>query len=232
MKKLLQFKFFMLLIIVLTMYNNLEHSANIYYHLIQHNGYGPFYNHIQAYLVVIVIDLSVIAFIVRAKNTESKVFAWLLFLINMLFFDVSGTTYKLLTHPDTSHKLELLNELTGQLVFSGIFSFTIHRFSKLYYNEYSQKGFLEHSLTVNKQLKSDLDGCNKTIEGLKSEIIASNEIIDKLRNTATNNNITTQQISDELAKYKAALTCEKCNAYVGETIPQLHGHRARCNTNK
>jgi len=130
-KRISLFQVFLLVIVVLTMYNNLEHSASVYYQISYNALFQDWYNHMQSYLVVIVIDLSVIAFILAAKERESVIFAWVLFVINCLFFNVIGSVDQLLKSAD-EFPVELVNHLLAKLIFSGIFSYSLHRFSSLW----------------------------------------------------------------------------------------------------
>jgi len=91
----LSLKVFMVIIILLTMFNNLEHSASVYLGISYNAAHADWYNKFQSYMVVIVFDLAVIAFIIKAKNTESVVFAIMLFVINCLFFNVFQSLYSI-----------------------------------------------------------------------------------------------------------------------------------------
>jgi hypothetical protein len=150
----LPLKLFMLAIILLTMYNNLEHSASVYLNISDHTGHSDAYNRFQSYLVVIVFDLAVIAFILKSKNTESKVFAWVLFLINCLFFNVIQTGYQIifLLYNIQSDVLKQdqevvkmlitdVNAVIAKVVFAAIFSYCIHRFSHLWYDELKHEDY-------------------------------------------------------------------------------------------
>ncbi len=127
------FQLFLLLIIVLTMYNNLEHSAKVYYQISANTSYPDWYNHLQSFLVVIVIDLSIIAFIISTRHQESIVFAWVLFLVNCIFFDVAGSMYDILNGKSHVELITSFNRLLSKMIYSAIFSYSIHRFSYLWY---------------------------------------------------------------------------------------------------
>lgn len=228
MKPTNNFKYFLLLIIVLTMYNNLEHSANIYYQLIQNNGYSALYNHIQSYLVVIVIDLSVIAFIVRARHRESKAFAWMLFVVNVLFFDVLGTSYKWLVEPQTAQKLTYFNHLVGQLMFSGIFSYTIHRFSMLYYNSSSDTEDLDQLKAENKRFRNEVEQNSQSKKqltaALESLAISNKELIDIKKHSENH----LSELQTRLEHFRNELTCPRCRVFAAESIQSLNAHKGTC----
>ncbi len=154
MNKSKAFQIFLLLIIVLTMYNNLEHSAKVYYLISANPGYPDWYNHLQSFLVVIVIDLSIIAFIITAKHKESIVFAWILFLVNCIFFDVIGSIYEIFSYKSHAGLIESLNRLLSKLIYSAIFSYSIHRFSYLWYESTQTEDLKERVLYFETELNS------------------------------------------------------------------------------
>lgn len=133
MLKFKTFHVFLLVIIVLTMYNNLEHSASVYYSISAQDGTNSPYQRFQSYLVVIVIDLAVIAFILHSNKKEAAVFAWILFLINALFFNILGSVHQIFLSEQTHQMIEESNKLIAKIAFSGLFSYSIHRFGYVWY---------------------------------------------------------------------------------------------------
>ncbi len=200
MNKTKAFQLFLLLIIVLTMYNNLEHSAKVYYLISANSDYPAWYNHLQSFLVVIVIDLSIIAFIITAKHKESIVFAWILFFINCIFFNIISTTFNIFNYTSKTSMLVSLNQLFSKLIYSSIFSYSIHRFSYLWF-ESTHKEYKESS-TEQDNLNEKLDIRNKEFSQLEAD---NRNLLEKINN----NHVTFKSIKEDLNITKAELIREK-----------------------
>lgn len=111
---------FALLCMVLVMLNNLEASAFVYLR-ISHNPLPyEWMNVALAILVVLIIDLSIISFIVHDRKAEAGIFAFAVFMLNILYYD----------------GLSLFSAnavaISAQLIYSGMFAYSIHAFSKLW----------------------------------------------------------------------------------------------------
>jgi len=162
------------------MYNNLEHSAKVYYLISENSNYPTWYNHLQSFLVVIVIDLSIIAFIITAKHKESIVFAWILFFINCIFFNIISTTYDIFNFESKTSLLESLNRLFSKLIYSAIFSYSIHRFSYLWF-ESTHKEHKESSPELN-LLNEKLNLLNNELNMARADLIT--EKLKHVKSTA------------------------------------------------
>ena len=180
----LSLKVFMVIIILLTMFNNLEHSASVYLGISYNAAHSDWYNKFQSYMVVIVFDLAVIAFIIKAKNTESIVFAVMLFVINCLFFNVFQSLYSIF-YKASSIPSELLkqdqeavksligeiNAVVAKILFAALFSYCIHRFSHLWYDQRKDEVLLQVEVEK-KRLVFDLQTENqRVIDELEKELV-------------------------------------------------------------
>jgi len=190
----LSLKVFMVIIILLTMFNNLEHSASVYLGISYNAAHADWYNKFQSYMVVIVFDLAVIAFIIKAKNTESVVFAIMLFVINCLFFNVFQSLYSIF-YQASSIPSELLkqdqeavksligeiNAVVAKILFAALFSYCIHRFSHLWYDQ--RKDEVLHQVEVEKKrLVIDLQTENqRVINVLNKDLVLERERLESLQ---------------------------------------------------
>ena len=219
MNKSKAFQLFLLLIIVLTMYNNLEHSAKVYYQISANSSYSDWYNHLQSFLVVIVIDLSIIAFIISTRHKESIVFAWVLFMVNCIFFDVAGSMYDILNGKSHVELITSFNRLLSKLIYSAIFSYSIHRFSYLWYESTQAEDlkervtYLETELELAcKELCNVDQELNLTKKALESEEKKIKSVSQELSDTINNLNIS----NDKLYLAEMELVKEKLKHAKGE----------------
>jgi len=169
MKKLQDHKFALMAVkavIFLSMLNNLPHAANLYH--LSYEGFkiGSVWDlftqtGIQSLLVVAVIDLTLIILVNYGHKKEdartAAVFAWILFAVNLLIGDVVRDLFH---YAYTFSDPTLLTKLFGKVLFSGIFSFTLHYFSYLHVrliNEEQSRAMEDQELTNIKQEQSRLE---------------------------------------------------------------------------
>ncbi|MFY0689172.1 MAG: hypothetical protein JXQ90_18525 [Cyclobacteriaceae bacterium] len=113
------------------MINNLEHSADLYKKISED------VNDYQAYSVVIIFDLIIVA-LIAIGDSKAIIFAFSVFLINQLAWDglivfysiFKGATYHLTSA--TKSYLELIQRGVTMLIYGGTFAFTVHHFSYLF----------------------------------------------------------------------------------------------------
>ncbi len=216
---------FLLIIITLTMFNNLEHGAELYYRItepIYPKSWLP-YIHLQAYFVIIVIDLAVIGFIVNGKTKDSKAFAFLLFIINLIFWDV-------LTGISTTHYADLpkISLLLAKIFFSAAFSYLIHKMSSLYFERvvgYSSleqlKAEYDQALAEKKQITADLEHQKaEALTTLKKSLLLEEKQLCSAK---------------IISRIEQEFTCPHCNEYKAnylEGIPtafkSLNAHKGTC----
>lgn len=105
----------LLLIVVMSMVNNLEHVVSVYTSLIEGTSQT------QAYSVVLAFDLFVIALIIYGKEQEALIIAITIFVINIIYYNVLGHVM------NGNLDAKNINTLAASIIFSGLFSFAIHR---------------------------------------------------------------------------------------------------------
>lgn len=225
------------------MFNNLEHGAELYYRItkpIYPESWLP-YIHWQAYFVIVVIDLAVIGFVVNGKTKDSKAFAWLLFLINCIFWDV-------LTEMATTHykDVERISLLIAKVFFSAAFSYLIHKVSTLYFEKVNGFSSLEQVLAQNyqnvaaleqeranlKQAEALINHANSKLEQNESTINKQVEEIATLRDQVFG-------IGHKIIKIESELTCPVCEEFVADysegihkAIKSLNAHKGVCKGGK
>lgn len=216
---------FLLIIITLTMFNNLEHGAELYYRItepIYPKSWLP-YIHLQAYFVIIVIDLAVIGFIVNGKTKDSKAFAFLLFIINLIFWDV-------LTGISTTHYADLpkISLLLAKIFFSAAFSYLIHKMSSLYFERVVGYSSLEQLRAEYEQTLADKKELAAAIEQKKAEVKATCEKNLELEEK-------TKCSSNIISRIEQEFTCPQCNEFkanysesVAMAFKSLNAHKGVC----
>lgn len=232
---------FLLIIIALTMFNNLEHGAELYYKITQSIypvAWQP-YIHIQAYFVIIVIDLAVIGFIVNGKTNDSKAFAWLLFIINCIFWNVLTEIANV-----SINDVERISLLLAKIFFSAAFSYLIHKVSTLYFekiNGFSNleqlKAELEQTQAERKQLEAVIYNYEEVNEQLKADNEQSIIDIKKVDEERENFKEKALSFSADLSKIQAELTCANCKSFkadhskgIASALKSLNAHKGLCKT--
>lgn len=222
------YKIFLFIILVLTMYNNLDHSAHVYHDVAMPTSDQGAYGWLQAYLVVIVIDLSVIAFIIAGRHKESAIFAWILFFINLIFFDVLKAVYQSYIAQNPEEKIELFRRILAKVFFSGIFSYFIHRFSVLFYEHRNEASFVLQLENVREDLKKrdrEISELQQTITS-QAEQLENNEQrftvlkkdVSAWQEKARESQEQAEQAVAELDATKARLSRKKTPIITDETI--------------
>ena len=239
------FKAFIVFIIVLSMANNIEHGAKLYLFLSDQEK-----NWI-AYSVVIVVDLTVIAFVLKGKEKESRWFAWGLFVVNLLYWDILTVSYQLvvsllMNNPDLF--FDLLKKLIAMLLWSGVFAYSIHRFSLLLKEEIDNEAenlsaieVLQDELKEAQLRISDKERDTEYIRGLlRDSNLKNRELSEELNTTKKALTDSTDQLhalkleKEDLAQWKAskeaALKCKYCD-HISENSHERAAHMKSCEKN-
>lgn len=180
-------------VIFLSMLNNLPHAANLYH--LSYEGFkiGSVWDlftqtGIQSLMVVAVIDLTLIILVNYGHKKEdartAAVFAWILFVVNVLVGDV---VHDLFNYSYTFKDPTLLTKLFGKVLFSGIFSFTLHYFSYLHVrlvNEEQEKATINQEVTNIKQEQSKLESLLEQVKLNESALAEYDNAITHARNEA------------------------------------------------
>ncbi|HEY0029163.1 MAG TPA: hypothetical protein VGC65_00280 [Bacteroidia bacterium] len=223
---------FLLIIIALTMFNNLEHGAELYYRItgpIYPDSWLP-YIHLQAYFVIIVIDLAVIGFIVNGKTKDSKAFAFLLFLINLLFWDVLTGISK-----TSLWDLPNVSLLIAKIFFSAAFSYLIHKMSSLYFERVVGYSSIEQLKAVYEQELADKKQLAADFEQQKAEVKTACEALEFQRTQNRTLEEKTTNCQAIISRIEHEFTCQHCNEYkadhlegIATALKALNAHRGVC----
>jgi hypothetical protein len=119
---------FLLLVVILAMLNNLEHSAYVYHSISKHTFGIPWLDWLQAGLVVVIIDLAVIAFVVNGRHKEAGIYSIAIFLINLIYSDGINMFFLQPIVPGT-----LINHGSAKIIYALMFTYSIYIFSKMYF---------------------------------------------------------------------------------------------------
>jgi hypothetical protein len=182
MKKLQDHKFALMAVkavIFLSMLNNLPHAANLY-----HLSYEGFkIGSVWDLFTQTGIQSLLVNYGHKKEDARTAaVFAWILFVVNLLIGDVVRDLFH---YSYTFSDPTLLTKLFGKVLFSGIFSFTLHYFSYLHVrliNEEQTRAMEEQELTNIKQERSRLEALLEQVNFNESTRAAYDKAIE---NTST-----------------------------------------------
>lgn len=139
-------------VIVFTMLNNLEHGAMLYFRLTDQGVLPEIAYKIIPYIVILTLDMAIFSFMLLGDHRTAKVFAWGMFVINLLYWDVFLTIYEILTPATVQDFTMSFTKLLVSILFAGAFSYSIHAFSKS----------LKRSINFSKHLRRLVDMHRRT----------------------------------------------------------------------
>ena len=155
MKKFLQSPNFLLIVIFLSLLNNVDHAAYIYLKISRENFESEILNQVWAAFVVIVIELSIITFVIHDRKIEAGIYALSIFGINILYYD----------------GLKFIDHLwicrSSATLFSLMFAYSIYVFSDLYFKVQNESSPIDH-LEVTR-LQNLLDEANRKLSRKKEK---------------------------------------------------------------
>jgi hypothetical protein len=126
----LQTNKFLLLVVVLAMLNNLEHSANVYYSISKHTFGIEWLDWTHAALVVLIIDLAIIAFVVNGRHLEAGLYGVAICIINLVYSDGINMFFM-----EPLPEGEKINQGVAKVIYSIMFTYSIYIFSKMYFEK-------------------------------------------------------------------------------------------------
>lgn len=176
---------------------NIKHTSQVYFDITSLAGQD---DRIYSYLVMIVIDLAVIVFVILGKKEESETFAWFLFWLNLIFFDVltdGFNIYERWRTGDYRGMIPYVNTFIAKSSFSYIFAYSIHRFSVLFSDHFGTSAGVEQLGAENKHLKAQLEQTIAQSEQVKAEL--------------REEKITIQQITGKLEGVESVIEAVKSN---------------------
>jgi hypothetical protein len=224
-KNFLQRKSFILIIVMVTMLNNLAHNANVYYDLVA--GIKKFTevdltSLLHAYAVVVVMDISILAFITNKEDKAAIVFAWILFIVNMIYWEAIKDLYKFdINDP------KKVSVLLSKLIWSGVFSYAIHKFSTLYVKMMNEEAGEISGASELEVLKNE----NSSLKLAYTEAVAAQKLsAADLEKSEANLQLVAAHIKDYEAlklQLEAENTCEHCGEIFKNRFAK-NGHQNKC----
>lgn len=238
-------------ILLLTMFNNLEHIAQVYHAQVEGTSHSWLYEWIESYSVVITFDLLVIALIIAGKVTESVTVAWLIFALNLIFFDAIGKGYDVWYFFGSAKVfIASLNAFISTVIFSGLFAWSIHKLPILFKERIADNSTVEAFAILLKKSQDDLilstQQCDdlgeviqyhkKTIQGL----LEQNKALEK-QNTELKEDIQgignyQKSEHEKLSKFHKLFTCDCCQKFyvkpheigLESSVKALRAHMGVC----
>ena len=244
------YRTFLLVIILGAMVNNLEHSADLYMKI------SSKMNELQAYSVVIIFDLIVIA-LIGVGDSKALIFAISVFFINELSWDGVTVFYQVYKKAwdvnytidkSTQEYLKLIEKGLTMFIYGSTFAFTVHHFSYMYKAQLIKRSKFNGLVSTLRKTLADLSTRLAESDSLlaeKEKALAENlksvaDMESKL--SAANEELTANQqqarkIQDELEELRnfktridEELTCV-CGVKF-ETMGAVHGHKTKCIVHK
>lgn len=223
---------FVLFLIALVMFNNLEHVAETYLRITlpDYDNKDKFdFIKFLAYSVSALIDLSIIAFIHNGKNDESKAFAIILFFINAIFW----TIYEDIRSTSLVEDKNVVRIFT-ELLYSGIFSYLQYRLSILYFE-------LKHGFSTIKQAESLIKEKDAKLEQDKALLQQKQASIVDLKNMVAGAKALNTELHEKIKQLEAyksiamgLIKCPSCNfiAPVNKgydaAVKSINAHKGTC----
>ncbi|MDW3191893.1 MAG: hypothetical protein R8G66_06000 [Cytophagales bacterium] len=244
------YRSFLLIIIIGAMVNNLEHSADLYMKI------STKVTELQAYAVVIIFDLIVIA-LIAVGDSKAFLFAISIFLINELAWDGVNIFYQIVRKASdieysidepTKVYLTLIERGVTMLIYGSTFAFTVHHFSLLFKQQISKHTKLNRLLADLRNRLAEASATSDDLSRRQAESLeALAELAKKNDEYQQNEKEKLQQLenlrqqvknlsakNEELNNYRLAieqeLTCICGQRF--DTLSQKFGHQRKCKDHK
>ena len=227
----------LILILLLTMFNNLEHIAQVYHLQVEGTSHNSLYEWIESYSVVITFDLLVIALIIAGKVTESVTVAWLIFALNLIFFNGIGKGYDVYATFGTPHVFILaLNAFVSTVIFSGLFAWSIHKLPILFKERLANNKEREFYELELKNENSKLIQQRAENLALIAENKAHEEHIKALERELNTENALLHVYNKKTNDFQKLFTCDSCQSFTVDplekglesSIKALRAHTGVC----
>lgn len=145
-------------IIVIALLNNLVHNAMVHQSINPASEQGGLHL-LHSFVVVLVIDASILAFVINGQHRAALAFALILFFLNFMYWNGLEDVYHLDLNSSRSVGGVLL-----KLVFAGAFSYALHKFSTMYATIKQQEAIDKQTekelLELNVKYKNVCDAAN------------------------------------------------------------------------
>jgi len=241
MKKLTKMDLFTLLVIVMVMINNIEHISFVHYSFAQHVFPQLPYdwlNKLHSAIVVVIIELSIIVFVIKGKKIWAGLFTFSIFILSIVYYDVIDG-YELMT----------TQEKVSTILLSLIYTISIYIFSDMFsenINKDSLISELDRTISEKEQTISEKDQELKTIRNSKTDLertksklgldIMNREAdmsdkkqeLSEIENRMSELKLQRSEFEKEQSKVREELTCPYCKKYKATTINQLNAHKGSC----
>lgn len=153
------------------MVNNFWHNAMLY-NSIQVGEY-------QGFFVVLIFDLGLIALMRNGRAESAQALAWILGLINLLYWNFIEDVYQWEAVLDSAEKLKLV---MAKVIYTLVFTFFLHKFSKLYVQKSNDIPNLEHIKAAMVQLRAEYEQVKAEREHNKAQIEQLKDVVLKYQN--------------------------------------------------
>ncbi len=206
---------FLLFVAVLALLNNLEHSTHLYNSISDTMFDHDWMNWVYCTFVNLLIDLAVIAFVVNGRHKEAGLYAFLIFLINLLYYKGLGI-----------FPIEV-NDRIAYVIYSFMFTYSIYIFSKLYFAKL-KKDETAYDLYENLRLSNEkIHSINESIKELTEAHTKKDLEIRQLNEKMLILNESNKELSYFRTKRIAELTCKECG-HIAENDFGVSGHKKGC----
>lgn len=216
----------LLTLVMMIMANNVIHSAMLYLFTNHEMNEGFIYlNWLHrpifwySLFINLILDLGVITGLKVGDKKLSKGFAIMILLVNLLFWNVLDDLYNFGT---VARDSMLMSKFISKLLFSIVFSYSIHRFSTLYVELKLEKELLSDIKADNEVLNIELENASQRLIELENTIAQNETLIsdycesnkdlkhtELLYNSLLKDHDTLQDDYNKLVQYQAKNELEK-----------------------
>ena len=217
MRRFFQSEFYIGIILILVMTNNIDHGGNLYASIT--DGTQKI-----GYFVMITIDLAVLAFIFNGMKSEAWWYAAAICAIQLL-------DYKILSFWDPE-----ANKWAAKIIFSGMFAYTLHNFSKIFKQKIEER-------EERRRAQEDADRADRLAREAQESAVVQQKTAELEKEAATR-----AQLEDDMAQLRsqynkateeldalrsqeeqriAKLTCQHCGQQFASQQAAA-GHQKHC----
>ncbi|WP_420582062.1 hypothetical protein [Reichenbachiella sp.] len=205
-------------VIIFTMLNNLEHGAMLYFRLTDQGVLPEIAYKIIPYIVILTLDMAIFSFMLLGDHRTAKVFAWGMFAINLLYWDVFMTIYEIFTPEDVEAFTMSFTKLLVSILFAGAFSYSIHAFSKSLKKSINFSKHLRRLVDMHRRTRAKNVQLSAAVEQLHGNIAVHLNEKSQLERELLESGRKLSEVRAELSVFTdkeekeiAARTCRDCN---------------------
>lgn len=227
MNKLIPFlrtRSFIFICVVLTMLSNLQHIASVYYSANAAVLGVAWFDWALAYTVVLVVDLSVLAFVFAGRHREAKAYAWAVFCLNLIYYSAVPV--------QAETAIRWWPQMLARVVFAGMFTYSVYIFSKMI-SEQQEEQTRSQAAALVQQIEADKQLAETKLVQTECQLAECQSALEQAQRLLAELEPIHTEWKELKAEKEQQLQSLKCVCgYEAKNDRGLHAHKQHCKHTK